>query len=91
MDGALAQSTNDGKSFGGTVRVTKHSWDPSVDAPHVAPGSTVTFIGDYQGLAVDNVQVHPLWNDTQNGTSQHIRTASLAQSLLARASVEDME
>jgi hypothetical protein len=81
IDEVIAQSGNDGKTFGANIRVTSHSWDPSVGAPHVALGSKVTFIGDYQGLAVDNTHLHPLWNDTQNGKSQEIRTAVIAESV----------
>jgi hypothetical protein len=81
VDEAIAQSSDDGKSFGANIRVTTHSWDPSIGAPHVGLGSKVTFIGDYQGLAVDNAHVHPLWNDTQDGKSQQIRTTVIAESV----------
>ena len=43
-----------------------------------------TFIGDYQALAVDNRTIHPLWNDTQNGKSQEIHTASLGFQVFTR-------
>jgi len=82
IDEEIAQSTDDGKSFGVNVRVTKSSWDPAIGAPK-APGG-VTFIGDYQGVAADNTTVHPLWNDTQNGTSQQIRSTAVAVTILAR-------
>jgi hypothetical protein len=39
------------------VRATTQSWDPVVDAPVDEYGSQ--FIGDYQGLAVDDHFVHP--------------------------------
>jgi BNR repeat-like domain len=73
IDVEIAQSTNGGQSFGRNIRVTSQSWDPAIDAPH--PPGNVTFIGDYQGLAVDNRTVHPLWNDTQDNSTQEIRTA----------------
>jgi hypothetical protein len=82
IDEAMAQSTNGGKSFGTNIRVTKHSWDPAIDSPH--PGGKATFIGDYQGLAVDNTRVHPLWNDTQNGETQEIRTAVVSVQVFQR-------
>lgn len=84
IDVAIAQSTNDGASFGQNLRVTRTSWNPTIDAPEPEGKPTNTFIGDYQALAVDNFQVHPLWNDTQNGISQEIRTAVLATSVFAR-------
>jgi hypothetical protein len=84
IDEAIAQSSNDGRTFGVNIRVTSHSWDPAIGAPHVAQGSKVTFIGDYQGLAVDNTHVHPLWNDTQSGKSQEIRTAVISESVFTR-------
>ena len=84
VDEYIAQSRDDGKTFGKNLRVTQKSWDPAIGAPldHDAQGET--FIGDYQGLAVDNNQVHPLWNDTQNGASQQIRTAMLNEQVFRR-------
>ena len=84
IDVDVAQSTNDGLSFGTNVRVTRHSWDPSIDAPEPEGRTSNTFIGDYQALAADNTTVHPLWNDTQNGTSQEIRTAVVSVRVFAR-------
>ena len=55
-------------------RVTTQSWDPAVDTPMDEYGSQ--FIGDYQGLAVDNQFVHPFWNDTWTG-AQEIFTAAI--------------
>ncbi|HEX6507053.1 MAG TPA: hypothetical protein VF221_05415, partial [Chloroflexota bacterium] len=84
IDVYIAQSTDDGRTFGHNYRVTQHSWDPSIDAPRPDPRGKSTFIGDYQALAVSNTAVHPLWNDTQNGHSQEIRTAVVSTQLLAR-------
>jgi hypothetical protein len=74
VDVFLAQSVNDGLSFLPNERVTTQSWDPAVGAPVNSSGSQ--FIGDYQGLAVDNLFVHPMWNDTRTG-QQEIFTAAL--------------
>ncbi len=76
IDVEVAQSQNDGRTFGKNRRVTTQSWDPAVDAPRPdGPNKRDTFIGDYQGIAADPLTVHPLWNDTQNGRTQEIRTA----------------
>jgi hypothetical protein len=75
IDEEIAQSSNKGRSFGHNIRVTRKSWNPAIGAPMPEGKKNNTFIGDYQGLAVDNRTVHPLWNDTQNGRSQEIRTA----------------
>jgi hypothetical protein len=74
IDVYLAQSTDHGTSFLKNVRVTTRSWDPAVDAP--LDGSGQQFIGDYQGLAADDLFVHPFWNDTRTG-SQEIFTAAV--------------
>ncbi|MDQ2745278.1 MAG: glycoside hydrolase [Chloroflexota bacterium] len=78
IDVEVAQSHNDGRTFGKNRRITTHSWDSAIDAPRPdGPNKRVTFIGDYQGIAADNLTVHPLWNDTQNGRTQEIRTAAV--------------
>lgn len=84
IDEVVAQSADDGTTWGQNIRVTKHSWNPAIDAPEPEGKPTNTFIGDYQALAVDNHTVHPLWNDTQNGKSQQIRTAVVAVRVFAR-------
>ncbi|HEU5198538.1 MAG TPA: sialidase family protein, partial [Ktedonobacterales bacterium] len=76
VDAYLAQSTDGGQSFHPNARVTTVSWDPSVDAPVPDPSSQVNFIGDYQGLAVDNHFAHVFWNDTRTG-AQEIFTAAM--------------
>jgi len=36
--------------FGGNIRLTQHTWDPQLNAPHTgSPSGTETFIGDYFG------------------------------------------
>jgi hypothetical protein len=72
IDVYLAQSVDHGASFLKNLRVTTQSWDPVVDAPIDDYGSQ--FIGDYQGLAVDDHFAHPFWNDTRTG-AQEIFTA----------------
>jgi hypothetical protein len=74
IDVYLAQSTDSGASFQQNVRVTTQSWNPAVGAPVDEYGSQ--FIGDYQGLTVDNHFAHPFWNDTRTG-SQEIFTAAV--------------
>ena len=74
IDVFLAQSVDHGGSFRQNVRVTTRSWEPKIDAP-VDPDH-LQFIGDYQGLAVDNQYVHPFWNETRTG-AQEIFTAAI--------------
>ncbi len=74
IDVYLAQSIDHGTSFLKNARVTTQSWNPAVDAPVDEYGSQ--FIGDYQGLAVDNQFAHPFWNDTRTG-AQEIFTAAI--------------
>ena len=74
LDVYLAQSTDHGVSFLPNLRVTTQSWNPAVDAP--VDESGLQFIGDYQGMAADNLYVHPFWNDTRTG-SQEIFTAAV--------------
>jgi hypothetical protein len=74
IDVYLAQSINHGASFLKNVRVTTQSWDPAVKAP--LDDSRLQFIGAYQGLAADNLFVHPVWNDTRTG-AQEMFTAAI--------------
>jgi hypothetical protein len=80
IDVFLAQSINHGSSFLPNRRITTMSWNPMIDAPVDSGGSQ--FIGDYQGLAVDNQFAHPFWNDTRTG-AQDIFTAAAPSALLA--------
>jgi hypothetical protein len=84
IDVEIAQSTDDGLTFGTNVRVTKKPWNPAIDAPLPEGKRSNTFIGDYQALAVDNATVHPLWNDTENSKSQEIRTGLISVQIFAR-------
>ena len=74
IDVYLAQSINHGASFFKNVLLTTQSWDPAVRAP--VDESGLQFIGDYQGLAADNLFVHPIWNDTRTG-DQELFTAAV--------------
>jgi hypothetical protein len=85
IDVDIAQSADDAHTFGKNFRITAQSWDSTIDSPRPDPNSNLTFIGDYQGLAVDNTTVHPLWNDTQNGKSQQIRTVAIAERVFINA------
>ncbi len=84
IDEVVAQSADDGKTWGRMIRVTRRSWDPAIGAPRPEGRASNTFIGDYQALAVDNLTIHPLWNDTENGKSQQIRTATIGIDLFRR-------
>lgn len=83
IDEVVAQSLDDGATFGHNFRVTKRSWNPAIGAPQPEGKPSNTFIGDYQALAVDNTTVHPLWNDTQNGKGQEIHTAVVPERTFA--------
>jgi hypothetical protein len=74
IDAYLAQSLDAGATFLSNVRVTTSDFDPSVAAPKDDSGAQ--FIGDYQGLAADNLFVHLFWNDTRTG-AQEIFTAAV--------------
>lgn len=68
IDVYVAQSVDHGATFLANIRVTAQSWDPATGAP--VDSSGLQFIGDYQGLAVDNAYVYPFWNDSRTGTQQ---------------------
>lgn len=74
VDLTIAQSLDHGRSPRPNQRVTTVSFDPATGAPTDEYGNR--FLGDYQGLAVDNAFVHPLWNDTRTG-SQQLFTAAV--------------
>lgn len=74
VDVFLAQSINHGVSFLQNARVTSRSFDPVVGAPTDEYGSL--FIGDYQGLAADNMFAHAMWNDARSGV-QELFTAAV--------------
>jgi hypothetical protein len=84
IDTVVAASRNDGRTFGVNVRVTPRSWNPAIGAPVSNARHHITFIGDYQGLTADDNAAHPFWNDTANGRSQQIRTASVLLGALDR-------
>jgi hypothetical protein len=74
VDVTLAQSLDHGASWRPNQRVTTASFDPATGAPTDEYGNR--FLGDYQGLAVDNTFAHPFWNDTRAG-SQQLFTAAV--------------
>jgi BNR repeat-like domain len=74
IDVYLSQSVDGGASFLPSVRLTPQGWDPTLDAP--VDGGGAQFIGDYQGIAADDLYVHPFWNDTSYNT-QEILTAAV--------------
>jgi hypothetical protein len=76
IDVLLTVSTDGGSTFGSPVPVTDSPWDPAVDAPS-AVGGSVTFIGDYFGLAASHLGFFPLWTDTRTGM-QEIFSSRLA-------------
>lgn len=84
IDVMIAQSFDAGRTFGTSIRVTRKAWNPAIDAPEPEGKSSNTFIGDYQALTADNSTVHPVWNDTQDGSSQQIRTAVMSVGLFVR-------
>jgi hypothetical protein len=61
IDTWLSRS-NDGGQTWHDQRVSQQMWDASINPP-ISPSGE--FIGDYQGLAVDDDVAIPFWNDTQ--------------------------
>lgn len=80
----VADSVDDGASWSKNVRVTTRAWNPAIDAPEPEGKPSNTFIGDYQGLTADNQTIHPVWNDTQDGHSQEIRSATISFKVFRR-------
>jgi hypothetical protein len=62
IDTYLSRSNDGGKTFEDT-RVGERLWDPRLNPPISVSGA---FIGDYQGLAADDVVAIPFWNSTQD-------------------------
>lgn len=60
IDTYLSRSNDQGSSFT-DVRLSHDMWDPSINPPISGSGE---FIGDYQGLAVDDCNAIPFVNDT---------------------------
>jgi hypothetical protein len=70
IDVIMAQSLDGGSTFE-WFTVTDKAWDPTLHAPW-APhddgtpiDSSLTFIGEYFGLAASSIAFHPLWTDTR--------------------------
>jgi hypothetical protein len=64
IDTYLSRSNDGGKTFEDT-RVAKRLWDPRLNPPISVSGE---FIGDYQGIAADDVVAIPFWNSTQDNS-----------------------
>jgi hypothetical protein len=60
IDTFFARSNDQGDTWTET-RVTRSMWDPSINPP-ISPSGH--FIGDYQGLAVNDCFAYPFWQDT---------------------------
>jgi hypothetical protein len=57
--------------IGHNVRLTQHTWDPQLNAPHTgSPGGTTTFIGDYFGnTASGSTDVTTFTSTYNNGSN----------------------
>jgi hypothetical protein len=64
IDTYLSRSNDGGKTFEDT-RVAKRLWDPRLNPPISVSGE---FIGDYQGIAADDLVAIPFWNSTQDNS-----------------------
>jgi|GEM_PF-1244554 len=69
IDVVMAQSLDGGATFV-PFTITDQPWDPAVDAPLSHGDPTVTFIGDYFGIAASNLGFYPLWTDTRTGIQE---------------------
>ena len=78
IDVVVVATTGAGTPFSRRATVTDHPWDPTVDAPLSHGDPSVTFIGDYFGLAASSLGFFPFWTDTRTGI-QEIFTARVAQ------------
>jgi len=57
-------------TFEPPVRVTDHPWDPTIKPPTVHATTTVTFIGDYFGIAAGDDFYELVWTDTRTGQQE---------------------
>jgi hypothetical protein len=55
-------------AFPGTI--TDQAWDPAIAAPFSHGDQSVTFIGEYFGLAGTNGEFFPVWTDTRTGLQE---------------------
>jgi hypothetical protein len=69
IDVIVAQSHDRGKSFHPKT-VTDQPWNPALDAPWSHGNPSVTFIGDYFGLAASKRDFLPVWTDTRTGIQE---------------------
>lgn len=73
VDVLLAQSTTHGARFDQPLRITTHSFDPSLGLPGDKEG--LWWIGDYQSLAAGPRDLYPCWGDTRTGHVQIVTAA----------------
>jgi hypothetical protein len=82
IDVFQAVSTDDGMTLQPNTRVTTVSFDGDVNPAYPKTGScTVTFIGDYFGMAAGANGFHPFWTDTRTGVQEifTVNTTGTAQ------------
>jgi hypothetical protein len=71
IDVFQAISRDDGNTFQANTRVTSVSFDGDVNPAYPKSGScTVTFIGDYIGMAAGADGFYPFWTDTRTGVQE---------------------
>ncbi|MGO4438779.1 WD40/YVTN/BNR-like repeat-containing protein [Rhizobium sp. RAF56] len=56
--------------FDPPVIVTSHPWDPAINAPIAHNTTSVTFIGDYFGIAAGDDFFELVWTDTRTGLQE---------------------
>ncbi|GGH17828.1 hypothetical protein GCM10007036_19570 [Alsobacter metallidurans] len=66
----LSASYDDAGTFPHRRRVTKHGWNPDVNAPWSHGDRNLLFIGDYFGLAATDEVFVPFWTDTRTGVQE---------------------
>ncbi|MBI1744456.1 exo-alpha-sialidase [Candidatus Acetothermia bacterium] len=71
IDVSQAISTDDGNTFQPNTRVTSASFDGNVNPAYPKSGScSLTFIGDYFGMAAGAEGFYPFWADTRTGVQE---------------------
>jgi hypothetical protein len=57
-------------AFDFPLTITDHPWDPAINPPTVHNTTTVTFIGDYFGIAAGKNFFELVWTDTRTGLQE---------------------
>jgi hypothetical protein len=70
IDVVIVVSQDGGKTFPLRLTVTDKPWDPAVDAPLSHGDPNTTFIGEYFGLAANELGFFLLWTDTRTGMQE---------------------